>query len=406
MRITIVNQFYPPDLAPTGHLAASLAEHRAALGDTVTVITSIGGYVPQPQAKGPVLSDNPRVIRLWTPMFGKKHPLQRIVDYFLFFIQAVFRLKLLSPQDLLISLTTPPFIAVAAAAHKAIHPRAKLVLWNMDCYPEILERTGTIPPGGFVSRALQRINRIVFSRLDLLVCLDEAMSSLLKSRYPSLAGVSSTVIPNWEALALFPPGRDIQPWPGWDVLPASAALKVLYLGNAGFGHSFDTLLEAASTLRQDEVEFLFVGGGSKWPELARQADRRGLENLHLHPYVAKEATPSVLAGADCALITMNESALGVISPSKLHAYLAMGLPVLYIGPEGSNVDGAIRNFGIGATLRHGDAQGVVRFLRALATNKDLLVGFRKQARSAFETAYSDSQTLPLFDAAIRGLKGD
>ncbi len=406
MRITIVNQFYPPDLAPTGHLAASLAEHRAALGDAVTVITSIGGYVPQPQTEAHVESDNPRVIRLWTPKFGKKRPLQRIIDYFLFFLQAVFRLTLLSRQDLVISLTTPPFIAVAAAVHKALHPGAKFVLWNMDCYPEILERTGTIPSDGIVSRTLQRINRIVFSRLDLLICLDEAMTRLLKSRYPSLADIPSTVIPNWEPRTLFPPEREDQPWPGWDLLPASAPLKVLYLGNAGFGHTFDTLLEAASSLRPEGIHFVFVGGGSKWPELARQADLRGLTTLHLHPYVAKEVTPSVLAGADCALITMNESALGVISPSKLHAYLAMGLPVLYIGPAGSNVDEAIRRFGIGATLRHGDVQGVVRFLQGLATSEDLLLGYRKQARSAFETAYSDLQTLPLFDAAIRGLMDD
>ena len=45
MRITILNQFYPPDLAPTAHLAASLAAHRAAKGDEVTVITGSGSYV-------------------------------------------------------------------------------------------------------------------------------------------------------------------------------------------------------------------------------------------------------------------------------------------------------------------------------------------------------------------------
>jgi hypothetical protein len=46
MRLTLLNQFYTPDVAPTGQLAASLARHRAALGDQVTVITGRGGYVP------------------------------------------------------------------------------------------------------------------------------------------------------------------------------------------------------------------------------------------------------------------------------------------------------------------------------------------------------------------------
>ena len=40
LRLTLINQFYPPDISPTGLLTASLANHRAALGDYVTVISS------------------------------------------------------------------------------------------------------------------------------------------------------------------------------------------------------------------------------------------------------------------------------------------------------------------------------------------------------------------------------
>ena len=37
MRVAIVNLFYPPSLAASAHLAASLADHRAAQGDEVTI---------------------------------------------------------------------------------------------------------------------------------------------------------------------------------------------------------------------------------------------------------------------------------------------------------------------------------------------------------------------------------
>ena len=43
MRLTILNQFYRPDISPTAHLSASLADHRAKAGDVVTVVTSRGG---------------------------------------------------------------------------------------------------------------------------------------------------------------------------------------------------------------------------------------------------------------------------------------------------------------------------------------------------------------------------
>ena len=47
MRITIINQFYKPDLSPTAHLAASLVEHRVGKPhrDEVRIISSAGGYV-------------------------------------------------------------------------------------------------------------------------------------------------------------------------------------------------------------------------------------------------------------------------------------------------------------------------------------------------------------------------
>ena len=77
MRVTIVNLFYPPDLAPSAHLASSLAEHRAALGDDVTVVSGRGTYLggSEREAHRPTGAPRrPAVIRLWTPALGKAKP--------------------------------------------------------------------------------------------------------------------------------------------------------------------------------------------------------------------------------------------------------------------------------------------------------------------------------------------
>jgi hypothetical protein len=404
MRLAILNQFYKPDLAPTGHLAASLAEHRAQQGDSVTVITSLGGYVPSSLPAESQDSGNLRVIRLWTPRLGKERGLNRIVDYALFYIQAVVRFLIMPAQDVVISLTTPPFISWAGLLHKWLHPSAKLILWNMDCYPEIMERTGVLSKGSLVYRALRGMNKALFKRLDHLVCLDDAMCQLLTENYSSGADpLRSNVIPNWELMSQF------SEVPSWGELPASFNLNlegqfvVLYLGNAGFGHSFETVLEAASMLRDEPVTFLFIGGGRKWQELENQKDALQLSNLHLRPYVPKEQTPEVMALADCALITLNESALGVISPSKLHSNLAMSLPILYIGPEGGNVDQAIKRFNCGVSLRHGEARKVVDFIQMLRRDENAFKNYRRRARQAFETAFNDRVALPEFDEIIDSL---
>ena len=43
MRIWMLNQFYPPDEAPTGRMLAGVAEHLATAGHDVVVWASGGG---------------------------------------------------------------------------------------------------------------------------------------------------------------------------------------------------------------------------------------------------------------------------------------------------------------------------------------------------------------------------
>ncbi len=401
MRITLINQFYPPELAPTGHMVASLAHHRAQQGDSITVVTGRGGYVSETDQ--PLSYDIPNLVvfRLWTPRLGKSRTVNRILDYAIFYLGAFLRMLTLPRQDVIISLTTPPFIAWTAVFHKWWHRSTRVILWNMDCYPDIAEQTGVIRPGGAISKILRAMNRRLFAQLDHVICLDSAMSEVLRSQYaPGQEPPSFHIIPNWEPSAQFP--LDLTPpvWVAAPSFPVANPWVVLYLGNAGFGHRFETVINAAAALKNEPFVFLFVGGGQQWPWLADAARERGLSNIILRPYVSKEVTPSVMALADCALITLRDRALGLISPSKMHANLAMSLPVVYVGPEKSNVDEAIKTYGFGCSLRHGDVGAMVKYLRDLRSDPKKHKEARIKARAAFDGAFNDVQTLPHFDALL------
>ena len=96
-----------------------------------------------------------------------------------------------------------------------------------------------------------------------------------------------------------------------------------------------------------------------------------------------------MAGRSGALIMLDDRALGLMSPSKLHANLAAGLPILYVGPAGSNVDEAIGH-GFGCSVRHGDVDGLVAAVRGLRDDP----GAAERARAAFDDAYSDEASSP------------
>jgi len=410
MRLTIINQFYTPDLSPTAHLAASLAEHRAALGDVVRVVTSRGGYVSRSAAGLAERDGAVKVHRVWTPQLGKSNAIKRCIDYGVFYLGALLCLMTLPRQDLIISLTTPPYIIWTAIVHRLIHARRpKLILWNMDCYPELAERSDKLRENGFAASVMRAMNRSVFRRLDHLVCLDRAMVDLLNSQYaPPARAVPTTIIPNWEPASFFPreemnPDGSTVPWTGVDEALLRDRFVVLYLGNAGYGHDFETALDAAAMLRNEAVVFLFVGGGSRWNAIERRVRERGLANVVMRGYVPKEVTRDVMRCAHCALITLRDRILGVMSPSKLHSNLAMGLPVIYVGPERSNVDDAIADHRCGVSVRHGDAQGVADYIRALQGNEARLAEAKDNARQAFEKAYCDTVALTQFDEVIARL---
>lgn len=441
-RITLVNQFYPPDLAPTAHLTRSLAEHLADGGAEVTVVTAGEGYTGERSAGRPRPHPGKvQVVHLWTPVLGKGSVLKRLSDYLTFLAGAIWQMVRLPRQDVVISLTTPPFVVLAALAHRLRHRHARVVLWSMDCYPDVIESLGsrtevaavvpagsprlwarlwglvrsTLRPllslrrGGPLSGLLRGVNRWAFRRLDHVVALDKAMRDLLTEGYGDDGRPAATVIPNWERRAEFPApvvdDPDLAPWPGYVEAPLAGRFVALYLGNLGFGHRTDTLLEAMAEVAagpgRDEVAWLFVGGGVRFERLRARAEARGLgAGLVQHPYVPKGETPAVMAGAGCAVILLADEARGLMSPSKLHANLAAGLPILYVGPEGSNVDDAITRFGCGVSLRNGDAAGVAAAVERLRTDAAWRAELSANARRAFETAYCDEATLPRWDAVL------
>ena len=395
MRICLLNQFYAPDISPTAQLATSLVEHRAARGDECTVVCGSGGYADALDNRP--LAGGVRVRRVWAPRLGRNSIVSRAWTYTTYVVAALWTLLRMPRQDVVIAMTTPPFVYLVAMAHKLRQRETRVVLWSMDVYPEVAERLRAVSERSPLSRLLRRLNAWALPKLDSVVVLDGAMADLLVDAGAPRPRVH--VIPNWERASLYT-GAAPEPWEGYRRLGLEDRFVVLYLGNVGLGHRFDTAFEAARHLEDDGVVFLFVGGGPRWAELNARAD--GHRNVVMHPYVDKDVTPSVLAGADTSLICLEDRALGVMSPSKLHGALGMGVPITYVGPEGSNISEAIDRHDCGVSIRHGDVDDLVAAIRRWRDEPSALDVASANARRAFETDYCDLATLPRWDVLLDG----
>jgi colanic acid biosynthesis glycosyl transferase WcaI len=113
---------------------------------------------------------------------------------------------------------------------------------------------------------------------------------------------------------------------------------VMYSGNHSPVHPVDMLLEAAVRLKADRrFSFVFVGGGSEFRRLCRLAEEQGLQNVKFLPYQPIELLSGSLSAADLQAVVLGSPMVGTIHPSKLYNILAVGSPVLYVGPKRSHI---------------------------------------------------------------------
>jgi colanic acid biosynthesis glycosyl transferase WcaI len=387
MHIVALNHVYWPDTAATAQLLTELCESLAADGHAVRVLARAEPGAPDVETRHGVAVERLRGSRL-----GKRRIWHRVVDYASFHARAAARLAALRPRpDVVLALTTPPFIAAAAQLALALRG-VPVVSVVQDLYPDVAFAAGLGSPDAVAGRALRLAAATSLRHSAAVVTLSEAMREAVLAY-----GVPSSrvrVIPNW-ALAELEAFDGVASPPTTD---ADGPFRVMYSGNLGVGHQFDTVLAAAARLAGRPVRFLFVGDGAARPGVEREVAALGLTNVVFAPLVAREEVAASLASADAHLVTMRDAMAGLLEPSKLYGILATGRPFAYVGPPRTEADLAAGASGAGTSLRHGDVDGLVGWITAQmeAPDRGRAVGARGQGwlracrtRSSAVAAYSD-----------------
>jgi colanic acid biosynthesis glycosyl transferase WcaI len=111
------------------------------------------------------------------------------------------------------------------------------------------------------------------------------------------------------------------------------AFTVVHTGNMGAKQGLENVLRAAAEAdrRNAEVEFVLVGDGNQ--RAALQAAGAGIRALRFVDPVDEETYPLVLAAADVLLVNERADMLEMSLPSKLTSYFASGRPVLGAVPD-------------------------------------------------------------------------
>lgn len=400
MRVLLLNQYYAPDEAATAQLLADVGEGFAAAGDAVTVVCGDRGYAdparryPRRESIGGV-----DVRRVRGTGFGRGTTIGRLLDYATFTFAAARAAWRAPAPDRVLSLSTPPWIAWLGA-WIARRRGAASVFWVMDVYPDVAVELGTLPGGSFRARLLGTFADRALAAADRVVTLDAAMADRLRARVDR----PIEVVSNWaDGDAIRPRPRDGHPLrEAWDW---TDRFVVMYSGNLGRAHDFETLLGAMDVLKDDRrILFAFVGDGPRRAELRAEIERRGLV-AEFRPYQPRASLGDSLTAADVHLITLKDGLVGTVAPSKLYGVLAAGRPVLYVGPAAGETPRLVDEAEIGFSIRCGDAAGLAEAIRAAADGAFDVASAGARARAAFEEAFTKSRGLRRLRAIVEHADG-
>ncbi len=387
MRVCFFNRSYYPDLGGTGQLLTELAEELARdYGCKVSVVAGpslLGGKEERGRAGAWVPGrkesrNGVEIFRAGGTIFRPHRFAGRAANYVTFFLAACVSGLRVPRPDVVVSLTDPPIIGLAARL-TARRFGARFVFLCQDIFPEVAclledfqSRT--------VNWVLDRINRFLIRKADRVVALGETMRERL------IAGKGAdprkvAVIHNWADCSTIAPGPKRNSFSLSHGL--ADAFVVMHSGNVGLSQSLDTLLEAADRLRHcRDLVVAVVGDGTRRELLEARARSQGLHNVRFMPYQPKGVLRESFASADVFVVALKRGLAGYIVPSKLYGILAAGRPYVAAVEEVCEVATITEKFDCGLLARPEDPQDLAEKILTLYHDRDLALRLGANARHA------------------------
>jgi glycosyltransferase involved in cell wall biosynthesis len=346
-KILLLNQFFWPDCSATSQILTDVANHVAAAGHSVTAVCSDSPAPDGDQGPPPPVD----IVRVSSFGFSRR-PLARVASYASFLLGALHK-SFFSKADIVLTLTTPPLLAVVGTILKKTR-HVKHYIWEMDVYPDIVADLGLMNRGSLPMRLTGYIADWTRRNADGIIALGEDMKLRLMAH--GIAAEKIYIAENWADSSAITPS----PFPGGPV-------TIHYSGNLGLAHDIDTIARTMEALRSDpQFRFVFAGGGPQRAGLQAFCREREITNVAFKPYCARTQLGLSLAEGHVGLVTQKPEAIGTVVPSKTSGIMAAGRPLLYIGPRGAVPARIIEKFRCGWHIEPGNVTGLVTLLRSLA----------------------------------------
>ncbi len=364
MKILFLTDNFPPEVnAP----ASRTFEHCAAwvqAGAEVTVITCAPNF---PEGKVFEGYKNRwyqeeemagiRVIRVWSYITANAGFARRVIDYLSFAFTATWA-SLWVQADVIVA-TSPQFFTAVGGSWASFWKRKPWIMEVRDLWPESIRAVNAMGD----SKALDWLEKwelSLYRQAKRVVVVTDSFQENISVR--GIPAAKIKVVKNGVHL------HEYQPLPKDEALLRELNLEgkfvVGYIGTHGMAHQLDFILDCAREA-EDNVHFLFVGGGAEKERLLQLKDEWNLTNVTMLPPVPKHEVHRYISITDVALVPLKKSdTFKTVIPSKIFENAAMGKPIL-LGVEGES-QAIIESYGAGVCFEPENKRDFLEKLTTIA----------------------------------------
>jgi len=402
MKILYVSQYFPPEMGAPAARAVELSRHWAAAGLEVTVLTGFPnhptGVVPseyRDKFRRLVVheqTDGVNVVRTWLLPFPNRKAHERMLNYSSFCVSAASTGLFLSRPDVVIA-TSPQLLVGLSGWWIARCRRVPFVFEVRDLWPESLAAVGMGDGNSLLQRSLAKIAGFLYRHSDRIVVVTPAFEDYLVGHW-NVPREKISVIENGVETKVFAPESTGKPQVDLRrELAGEEKFVVSYIGTMGMAHGLETIIAAATELRDrnPEIVFLMLGEGADKDRIVALARERGLSNLHFVDQQPREKIPAYICASDVCLVLLKKTDLfKTVIPTKMLEFMSCARPVIL------GVDGQARTIleeaDGGLVIEPENSDALVTAIRSLAANRERARQLGRSGREHIIRRFSRSHT--------------
>jgi glycosyltransferase involved in cell wall biosynthesis len=386
--------YYRPETTGIAPYTTAFAEHLAASGHRVTVLSGFPHYPAwrhepgERRLRATERLDGVRVLRRRHYVPGSQSALRRGLYESTFLLNGA--LSRPGRPDVVFGVT-PSLTGGVLARFYAARARVSYGLIIQDLVAPGALQSG-IRGGGRVARVTAAIERWAAAKAKTVGIVSESFRPYLNDL--GVADERIVLFPNWvhvgEASGDRVATRRRLGWP-------PEATVVLHAGNMGLKQGLEQVVAAAKHVRDDGPPLLYVlmGDGSQRGDLEAMA--AGAAHLRFLEFQPEADLPNVLAAADVLLVSERATVIDMSLPSKLTTYFAAGRPVVAAVPSTGATAQEVRRSGAGLVVPVGDPDELNRVVANLRTDPALVEALGQAGRAYASSSLDPSQAFARID---------